>query len=67
MSIFKKLFGKKKDSIEELTNATEDNDLDMEVSFGSELDLKEEDYNKHLQNQARLFDDQIKKRYLNIF
>ena len=44
MSIFKKLFGKKKDSIEELTNATEDNDLDMEVSFGSELDLKEEDY-----------------------
>ena len=44
MSIFKKLFGKKKDSIEELTNATEENDLDMEVSFGSELDLKEEDY-----------------------
>ena len=44
MSIFKKLFGKKKDSIEELTYATEDNDLDMEVSFGSELDLKEEDY-----------------------
>ena len=44
MSIFKKLFGKKKNQGEQLLDVMEENDGEWEVSFGSEQDLKDEDY-----------------------
>jgi hypothetical protein len=44
MSIFKKLFGKKKNPVEQPIKVMQENDLEMEVSFDSEQDLKDEDY-----------------------
>ena len=44
MGIFKKLFGKKKNPVEKLHDVLEENDIEMEVTFDSEQDLKDEDY-----------------------
>ena len=44
MSIFKKLFGKKNNPVKQPVEVIEENNLEMEVSIGSEQDLKDEDY-----------------------
>ena len=44
MSIFKKLFGKKNNPVKQPVELIEENNLEMEVSIGSEQDLKDEDY-----------------------
>ena len=54
MSIFKKLFGKKNNPVKQPVEVIEENNLEMEVSIGSEQDLKDEDY-RYFKKRSELY------------